>query len=74
MKKIVVTGGSGRFGSVLKKFKTKHKMFFPTKKELNILDLNNIKSYLKRKNQIFLFIWQVYQDLWRNTREKFKKA
>ena len=24
-------------------------MFFPTKKELNILDLNNIKSYLKRK-------------------------
>ena len=49
MKKIVVTGGSGRFGSVLKKFKTKHKMFFPTKKELNILDLNNIKSYLKRK-------------------------
>ena len=49
MKKIVVTGGSGRFGSVLRKFKTKHKMFFPTKKELNILDLNNIKSYLKRK-------------------------
>ena len=49
MKKILVTGGSGRFGSVLKKFKTNHKMIFPSKKELNILDLNSIKSYLKKK-------------------------
>ena len=31
MKKIVITGGTGRFGEVLKKYKTKHKLFFPTK-------------------------------------------
>ena len=30
--KIIFTGGSGRFGSVLKKNKTKYKVFFPTKK------------------------------------------
>ena len=33
-KKIIVfTGGSGRFGSILKKRKLNHKVFFPTKKE-----------------------------------------
>ena len=31
-KKIVVTGGSGRFGQCLKNFKTNHKILFPTKK------------------------------------------
>ena len=30
-KKIVVTGGSGRFGSCLKDIITKHKIFFPKK-------------------------------------------
>jgi hypothetical protein len=32
--KIIVTGGSGRFGSVLKKVKTKNKILFPKKKIL----------------------------------------
>ena len=31
MTKIIITGGTGRFGNVLKKYKTKHKLFFPTK-------------------------------------------
>ena len=48
-KKIVITGGSGRFGKLLKNYKTKHKMFFPTKKELNILNFKNIQNYLKQK-------------------------
>ena len=48
-KKIVVTGGSGRFGKILKNYKTKHKMFFPTKKELNILNFKSIQNYLKKK-------------------------
>ena len=30
--KIVVTGGSGRFGQVLQNFKTKHRILFPSKK------------------------------------------
>ena len=32
MKKIVVTGGSGRFGRHLKEVKTKNKVFFLIKK------------------------------------------
>lgn len=48
-KNIVITGGNGRFGSVLKRINNKKNLFFPTKKELNILKLNSIKSYLKIK-------------------------
>jgi dTDP-4-dehydrorhamnose reductase len=40
--KIVVTGGSGRFGSILKKIKTNNKIYFPTKKELDILKIISI--------------------------------
>ena len=47
-KKIVVTGGDGRFGSILKKNK-RNNLLFPTKKKLNILKLNSIKNYLKKK-------------------------
>ena len=50
MKKIVVTGGSGRFGEHLKKIKSSYKLFFPNKKELDILKLKSIETYLKRKN------------------------
>ena len=50
MKKIiVVTGGSGRFGETLKKFKNKNIIFFPNKKEFDILNYNKIISYLKKK-------------------------
>ena len=49
VKKIVVTGGSGRFGSLLKKIKTKDIVFFPDKKQLNILDYKNILKYLNKK-------------------------
>ena len=49
MKKIVVTGGSGRFGEQLKKIKSKHKLFFPNKKDLNILKPKSIEAYLKNK-------------------------
>ncbi len=47
-KKIVVTGGTGRFAQVLKLFKTKHKVFFPTKKELDILRPKKIRKYLSK--------------------------
>ena len=45
--KIIVTGGSGRFGSVLKKVKTKNKILFPKKKNFDILKINSLKQYLK---------------------------
>ena len=48
-KKIVVTGGSGRFGQCLKNFKSNYIMLFPTKKELNILNFKNIEKYLRKK-------------------------
>ena len=48
-KRIVVTGGSGRFGNYLKNLKTKHKIFFPNKGELDILNINKIKKYLNKK-------------------------
>ena len=48
MKKIIITGGTGRFGEILKKYKTNYKLFFPTKKELNILDLQKSKNYLNK--------------------------
>ena len=57
MKKIVVTGGSGRFGSILKNIKTKHKIFFPNKNELNILKHKSIKNYLiKKKPKILIHL------------------
>ncbi|MBH90713.1 MAG: ligand-binding protein, RmlD family [Candidatus Marinimicrobia bacterium] len=45
-KKIVVTGGTGRFGSVLKRDKFGYNMLFPNKKLLNITKFNTIKKYL----------------------------
>ena len=48
-KNIIITGGSGRFGEYLKKIKSPHKLFFPNKKELNILKPKSIESYLKAK-------------------------
>ena len=46
--KIVVTGGTGRLGKVLKNHKSKKIYLFPSKKELNILKINSIKKYLKK--------------------------
>jgi len=47
-KKIVFTGGTGRFAIVFRKIPIKEKVFFPKKNELNIENLNSIKKYLKK--------------------------
>ena len=47
-KKIIVTGGNGRFAQVLKKENKKLKIFFPPKKIFNILDINLMKKYIKK--------------------------
>jgi len=47
-KKIVVTGGTGRFGKYLKNTKNKNKIYFPDKKKFNILNKKNIKNYLDK--------------------------
>ena len=46
-KKIVVTGGNGRFGKNLKKLSNQNYLF-PNKKQLNILNLKSINKYLKK--------------------------
>lgn len=48
-RKIIITGGSGRFGSVLKKICKNKSLLFPTKSQLNILKLNSIRNYFKIK-------------------------
>jgi len=46
--KIVITGGSGRFGSILKKNYKSNKLFYPKKLQLNILSTTSIEKYLKK--------------------------
>ena len=48
LKKIIVTGGDGRFAQELKKMKTKYKFIFRNKKELNILSIKSINNNIKR--------------------------
>ena len=47
-KKIIMTGGSGRFAEVFKKIKTKKNIFFPSKKTLNLTNINSIQKYVKK--------------------------
>jgi dTDP-4-dehydrorhamnose reductase len=46
--KIVITGGSGRFGLILKKNYKSNKLFYPKKSQLNILSTKSIEKYLKK--------------------------
>jgi dTDP-4-dehydrorhamnose reductase len=52
--RIVITGGTGRFGLELKKIKNRYKLFFPKKNELNILKIKSIRNYLKSKKPKYL--------------------
>ena len=52
--KIVVTGGSGRFSSELKKIKNRYKIIFPSKNQLNILKLNSVCKFLKKHKPKYL--------------------
>ena len=46
--KIVITGGSGRFGSILQKKYKSNKLFYPNKNQLNILNTKSIEEYFKK--------------------------
>ena len=48
MKKILVTGGEGRFAKVLKNKKSKFNFIFRNKKQLNILSEASIKKNIKK--------------------------
>ena len=47
-KKILVTGGDGRFSKILKKNNKKLDLFFSSKKECNILNLKSIAKIIKK--------------------------
>ena len=47
-KKIVITGGNGRFANVLKLHNKILKIYYPSKKSLDILNINSIEKYLKK--------------------------
>jgi len=47
-RKIVVTGGAGRFGCVLKKNRFNYQMLFPRKNKLNITKFESVKRYLAK--------------------------
>ena len=48
-KKIVVTGGSGRFAQSLKKIRSKYKFIYPKKKSLDITRPKSITKFLKKE-------------------------
>jgi dTDP-4-dehydrorhamnose reductase len=54
LKKIVITGGDGRFAQILKKDNNKLDILYPGKKELDVLDINSINKYLKKNKPKYL--------------------
>ena len=54
MKKILVTGGDGRFASKLKKIKSKFNFIYFNKKKLNILNFTSILKVLKKQKPDYL--------------------
>ena len=55
--KIVVSGGNGRFATVLKKTVDSKNYYFPSKSQMNILNLGSLEKYLKlKKPKYFLHV------------------
>ena len=50
LKKIIVTGGRGRFAKELKNFNTPYNFIFRNKKQLNILSSKSINKNFKKFN------------------------
>ena len=48
MKKILVTGGDGRFAKILKNYKNRFRFIFRNKNQLNILSEKSIKNNIKK--------------------------
>ena len=48
-KNILFTGGTGRFGSVFKNIQKSKNYLYPSSKDLNILNFDSIKNFIKKK-------------------------
>ena len=53
--KILVTGGDGRFGKILKAKNKKLSLIFCSKKQLNILSIKSIKKNLEKYKPKIIF-------------------
>ena len=47
-KRIAITGGNGRFAKVLKNTNKSLKIYYPGKKELDVLKINSIQKFIKK--------------------------
>ena len=55
MKKVLISGGDGKFAQAILKNNKKLKIFAPSKKQMNILKYNTIINYIKKTNaEIFI--------------------
>ena len=54
MKKILFTGGSGRFAKVFRLVKNKYRIEYPSKKKFNIESFNSVLRYLKKSKPDYL--------------------
>ena len=54
LKKVVITGGDGRFAQILKRDNNKLNIHYPSKEELNVLDINSANKYLKKNKPKYL--------------------
>jgi len=54
-KKILVTGGDGRFSKVLKRDNKKLNLFFASKKQCNILDVKSLEKIIKKVKPKIIF-------------------
>ena len=52
--KIVITGGNGRFATILKQSKLNLNFIFPSKSQLNILKVSSIKNFIKKYKPKYL--------------------
>jgi len=53
-KRIIVTGGNGRFAQVLKKENKKFNILFPSKKNFNILKIDSMRKYIKKNKPKYI--------------------
>ena len=52
--KIIITGGDGRFATILKESKLNLNFIFPSKSQLNILKISSIKNFIKKHKPKYL--------------------
>ena len=52
--KIIFTGGTGRFGKILKKIRSSYDLYFPSRNELDITNLKKLENYAKKIKPKFL--------------------